>query len=72
LEGLALKDVGILFGNLVYFTAIRYSFVTILDVLWLFYVFFPVLVRCTEKNLATLGVSDNYVHVKACEPRVCP
>jgi hypothetical protein len=49
-----MEDVGILYGHLVYFTAIWY----ILCTFGLFYshlvYFFPVLVCCTKKNLATL------------------
>jgi hypothetical protein len=52
LEALAVEDVGTFYGHLVHFTFIRYS-------LWPFGVyilciFFPVLVCCTKKNLATL------------------
>jgi hypothetical protein len=60
LEGLAIGDVGILYGHFVYFTAKWYM-------LWPFgglLVFFPVLVSCTEKNLATvefLGEIITYV-----------
>jgi hypothetical protein len=48
LEGFAMEDVGILYGHLVYLQLFWY-------VLWLFGIFFPVLVCCTKKNLATLG-----------------
>jgi hypothetical protein len=50
-----MEDVGIFYGHLVYFTAISY-------ILWTFGIFYgnlvhfpPVLVYCTEKNLAALG-----------------
>jgi hypothetical protein len=51
-----MEDVGILpiwpfglfYGYFVYFVAIWY-------ILWLFDMFFPVLVCCTKKNLATLA-----------------
>jgi hypothetical protein len=39
------------YGHLVYFTAIW-------SILWLFGIFFPVLVCCTKKNLATLPHTD--------------
>jgi hypothetical protein len=49
-----MEDVGIFYGHSVYFMAIWY-------ILWLFGIFYgylvyfsPVLVCCTEKNLATL------------------
>jgi hypothetical protein len=45
--GLAVEDVGIFYRHLVYFTAIWYT-------LWTFGMFFPVLVCCTKKNLASL------------------
>jgi hypothetical protein len=49
--GLAMDDVGIFYGHLVYFTAIWHAF-------WTFGIFcgnfFPVLVCCTKKNLATM------------------
>jgi hypothetical protein len=38
---------GIFCGRLVYFVAIWY-------ILWLFGIFFPVLVHCTDENLAAL------------------
>jgi hypothetical protein len=54
LEGLAMEDVGIFYGRLVHFTVFCY-------ILWTFGIargdlvyFFPVLVFCTKKNLATL------------------
>jgi hypothetical protein len=47
LLGLAMEEVGLFYGLLVYFTDIWYS-------LWLFGIFYPVLVSITEKNLATL------------------
>jgi hypothetical protein len=54
LEGLAVEDVGIFYGHLVHFTVFCY-------ILWTFDIvrgnlvyFFPVLVFCTKKNLATL------------------
>jgi hypothetical protein len=63
LEGLVVKDVGLFYGNLVYLAAIWYMF-------WLFgicfgyleYVFFPVLVYCTKKNLATLIWASAFSH----------
>jgi hypothetical protein len=54
LEGLATEVVGIFYGHLVYFTAPLVYFVTFWYILWLFGVFFPFLVCCTKKNLATL------------------
>jgi hypothetical protein len=42
LEGLAMEDVGIFYGTLVYFVTISFN-------LWLFGIFFPVLVCCTKK-----------------------
>jgi hypothetical protein len=42
-----MKDVGIFYGHLVHFMDFWYGW-------WLFGMFFPVLVFCTKKNLATL------------------
>jgi hypothetical protein len=42
-----MEDVDIFYGHLVHFTAIWY-------ILWLFGIYFPALVFCTKKNLATL------------------
>jgi hypothetical protein len=52
LEGLAMEDVGIFYVHLINFPAIWYIYPP-------FGTFFPVLVCCTKKNLATLeqGVS---------------
>jgi hypothetical protein len=47
LRGLGLENVVISCGHLVYFTTIWYVFVAI-------WYFFPVLVFCTKKNLASL------------------
>jgi hypothetical protein len=62
LEVLAAEEVGIFYGRFVYFTAIWY----ILWILRLFGIFYPVLVRCTKKNLATLlrlqRGSDGFIH----------
>jgi hypothetical protein len=44
-----MEDVGIFYGQLVYIVAIWY-------ILWIFGLFFPVLVCCIKKNLATLQV----------------
>jgi hypothetical protein len=67
LEGLAMDDVGILYGYLVYFVGIfmyiclfgifygyLVYFMVVWYILWLFGIFFSVLVCCTKKNLATL------------------
>jgi hypothetical protein len=51
LEGLAMENLGIFYDHLVYFTAVE-------NILWSFGIFFPVLVFCTEKNLATLVRRD--------------
>jgi hypothetical protein len=53
-------DVGIFYGHLAYhlayFTAIWYIFWLFgICIVWVFGIFFPVLVCCTEKNLATLN-----------------
>jgi hypothetical protein len=52
-----MEDVGILYVHLVYFTAIgNITHIAIWYILWSFGIFFPVLVCCTKKNLATLHV----------------
>jgi hypothetical protein len=43
-----------IFSNLVYFVTMCFS-------LWLFGIFFPVLVCCTEKNLATLNETKSVI-----------
>jgi hypothetical protein len=54
LERLAVEDVGIFHHHFVYLMAKWYIFLDIWYILWPFGVFFLVLVRCTDKNLATL------------------
>jgi hypothetical protein len=62
-----MEDVGIFYGHLVYFTAIWYIlrpfgvfygylgyFAAIWQISWEFGLIFPILVRCTKKNLAAL------------------
>jgi hypothetical protein len=50
-----MKDVGKYYVHLVYFTAVSYTYGHLVYfVAILVYIFCPVLVRCTEKNLATL------------------
>jgi hypothetical protein len=51
-----MENVGIFYGHLVYSASIWYIFVAIWYILWSFGVFIPILVCCTEKNLATLGL----------------
>jgi hypothetical protein len=46
LEGLAMEDVGIIYGHLIFFVAIEYFYIYLEH--------FPVLVCCIKKNLATL------------------
>jgi hypothetical protein len=59
-----MEDVGIFYGNLVYFTAIWYILCPF-GISYGYLVFFPVLVCCTKKNLATLV--RTYMH---CRPKV--
>jgi hypothetical protein len=64
LKGHSTEDVGTFYGRLVYFKASWY-------ILWpfgfygVFLYIFPVLVRCTEKNLATLVQCDRIGHTFA-------
>jgi hypothetical protein len=53
--GLAMDHVGIhiLCPNGIFYVNLA-CFVAIWNILWLFDIFFPVLVRCTTKDLATL------------------
>jgi hypothetical protein len=54
-----MEDVGTFFCPLVYFTAIWYTLWPFdIFYLWLFGIFFPVLVCCTKKNLATVKSSQ--------------
>jgi hypothetical protein len=51
-----LRSFGIFCGHLVYFAVIWYTYFAVIRyILWSFGIFFPVLVCCTMKNLATLG-----------------
>jgi hypothetical protein len=50
LEGLAMEDVGIFLPTLGHFRVFCY-------ILWTFAIFFPVLVFCRKKNLATLHIT---------------
>jgi hypothetical protein len=52
-----MENVGIFYVHFVYFTAIGNI---ILYILWSFGKFFPILVYCTKKNLATL-IHTNYL-----------
>jgi hypothetical protein len=50
-----MEDEGIFYGHLVHFTyGLLLYFIDIWCSLWQFGTFFPVLVFCTKKNLATL------------------
>jgi hypothetical protein len=53
-EGLWLENVATFYGHLEYFADIWDYFMTIWYILCSFVIFFPVLVPCTKKNLATL------------------
>jgi hypothetical protein len=61
LDGLAMEDDGIFYGHLVHFTVFCY-------ILWTFGIFFPILVFCTKKNLATLPESpgENFLDLLTC------
>jgi hypothetical protein len=68
---LAMEDVGILYVHLVYFTAIWFIFVAFWYILWLFGIFFPVLVCCTKKNLATPNDTVYYFRFPEVSVRIC-
>jgi hypothetical protein len=53
LKGLAMEDVGIFYGHLVYFIAIKNIFGNLVNFMVIWHIF-PILVCCTKKNLATL------------------
>jgi hypothetical protein len=55
LEGLAMGNLGIFYDHSVYFSAIGNILWPIWYILWSFGIFFPDLVFCTKKNLATLA-----------------
>jgi hypothetical protein len=64
LEGLAMEDVGI-FGPFCLFYGQMIHFMSIWYILWSFWYIFPVLVCCTEKNLATLNcISSDFFPVR--------
>jgi hypothetical protein len=54
LEGLAMEDVGIFYAHLKYLIAIWYILWPFGPICCHFGIFFPVVVYCTKKNLATL------------------
>jgi hypothetical protein len=55
-----MENVGIFYVYFVYFMAIGSNFMVIWYILWSFGIFFPVLVRCPKKNLATLAPTIRY------------
>jgi ATP-dependent Zn protease len=52
--GVAIENLGIFYEHLIYFTAIGNIFGHLVYFMVIWYIFSPVLVCCTEKNLATL------------------
>jgi hypothetical protein len=60
-----MEDVGIFYGHLVHFMVFCYILWTFgICSLWKFGIFFPVLVFCTKKNLATLlGCAGIYLRI---------
>jgi hypothetical protein len=55
-----MKDVGIFYGHLVHFTyGLLLYFMDIWYSLWYFGIFFPVLMFCAKKNLATLLLNSS-------------
>jgi hypothetical protein len=61
-----MQDVGLCYGHLDYFTAIWSRYFGPFGIyLWLFGIF-PVLLCCTEKNLATLlpKISEQELHIQ--------
>jgi hypothetical protein len=54
LQGLAMDDVAIFYDHFGLFYGHWKYFMAIWNILWSFGIFFPVLVCCTKKNLATL------------------
>jgi hypothetical protein len=50
-----MKSVGKVYDHLVYFIAIEYLLGSFGIEFWVFCIYFPVLVYCTKKNLATLN-----------------
>jgi hypothetical protein len=63
-----MENVGIYFGHLEYIPAIRYILWLIVNLLRQFGIFFPVLVYCVKKNLATLAGSRMEPSIKAKKP----
>jgi hypothetical protein len=59
-----MEDIGIVYGHLVHFKVFCYSFWTFSIVRGnlVYFLFFPVLVFCTKKNLATL-FQDTIEHI---------
>jgi hypothetical protein len=69
LDGLAMEDDGIFYGHLVHFTVFCYILWTFGIVRGIMYgIFFPILVFCTKKNLATLPESpgENFLDLLTC------
>jgi hypothetical protein len=55
-----MEDVCIFDGQLVYFMVNLVYLLAIWYIKWLFGIFFPVLVYCTKKNMATLVACNMY------------
>jgi hypothetical protein len=56
-----MEDVGIFYVHVVYFTAKWYKLWPFGTFCALFGIFFPVLIGCTEKNLATLILCARFI-----------
>jgi hypothetical protein len=62
-----MEDVGTyILWPFILFYGLSVYFVAIWNILWLFGIYFPVLVCCTKKNLATLLASINFPKLLIC------
>jgi hypothetical protein len=61
-RGLRFENVALFYGHLEYFVNILDFFMTIWYILCSFGTFFPVLVSCTKKNLATLLYTSAHIN----------
>jgi hypothetical protein len=67
-----MENIGIFYGHLEYFTAIWYilwPFGNVV-VIWYLYIYFPILVNCVKKNLATLGWTLTRFRSRASTPLI--
>jgi hypothetical protein len=61
-----MEDVGVFYFHLIHFMTIWYRYLVAIWRIYVFGIFFPVLVCCTTKNLATLGLMRTSLSLTTC------